>query len=232
MNQNTNTNTKLNKFVCSKCYCDDQKLIHNIFYLSQYQRLCTSCVLFTCKEFFCPTCFGVHGLITQETLITCQRCNSKSHPLCFSSNPSPLGAPPMCASCVNPEKLIFNPMGLRIKGVDRVMKILDEKAIVLFLIAAKVGGLLMCGVSEELDYDGGMLVTETVIERKKEILGVIRAMRDRDLKNKNRNVDSLLDFSSSEDGYDDDTSSDNGRMERSSIEGEVSKAVPMERDYP
>ncbi|CAI9262855.1 unnamed protein product [Lactuca saligna] len=168
---NQNTNTKLNKFICSKCYCDDQKLIHNIFYRSQYQRLCTSCVLFTCKEFFCPTCFGVHGLITQGTLITCRRCNSKSHPLYFSSNPSPPGGPPMCASCVNPEKLIFNPKGLRMKGVDRVVKLIGDKAIVLFLTAAKVGGLLMCGVSEELDYDGGMLVTETVIEHKKAILG-------------------------------------------------------------
>ncbi|CAI9303194.1 unnamed protein product [Lactuca saligna] len=138
----------------------------------------------------------------------------------------------MCASCVNPEKLIFNPKGLRMKGVDRVVKLIDEKAVVFLLTAAKVGGLLMCGVSEELEYNGGMLVTETVIDRKKEILGVIRAMRDHDLKNKNRNVDSLLEFSSSEDGYDDDTSSDNGRMQRLTIEGEVSEAVPMERDYP
>ncbi|KAL7583790.1 hypothetical protein Lser_V15G44737 [Lactuca serriola] len=228
---NQNTNTKLKEFICSKCYCDDQKLIHNILYRGEHQRLCTSCVLFTCKDFFCPTCFGVHGLITLETLIICQRCNSKSHPLCFSSNPSHSGAPPMCASCVNPDKLIFNPKGLRIKGFDRVMKLIDEKAVVLFLTAAKVGGLLMCGVSEELKDNVGMLVAKTVIERKNAVLGVIRAMRDHDLKNKNRNVDSLLDFSNSEDQYDDDTSSDNLRMQRLSIEGEVSEAVPMERDY-
>lgn len=127
----------------------------------------------------------------------------------------------MCSSCKDPKRLIFVPKELNLKGYKGNYKGMDIKDAQLLLTAAKVGCMLMCRVHEELQDYAMVRIVEAVVEHKKAKLGVIRAMKYQDLKNKDPNADSLVDFSNSEDDKSSETLSDSGRMKRVIDEGEV-----------
>ncbi|KAL4556428.1 hypothetical protein LXL04_039080 [Taraxacum kok-saghyz] len=153
--------------------------------------------------------------ILEGNLVICERCKSKSHQECFSSKPNPCDSK-FCSSCIDPERLIFAPMELRKpKGV----KVMNVDASLLLLTAAKIGCMVVCGAWEAKKYYAVVQLYEAVVDRKKATLGVNRAMKDADLKNKNMNVESSFDSSETDMDTDTDTDDDVGRMQKLTIEG-------------
>ncbi|KAI3752053.1 hypothetical protein L2E82_23179 [Cichorium intybus] len=131
--------------------------------------------------------------------------------------------PPVLVSMISLQRANSSPVKdeLNLKGYKGNYKGMDIKDAQLLLTAAKVGCMLMCRVHEELQDYAMVRIVEAVVEHKKAKLGVIRAMKDQDLKNKDPNADSLVDFSNSEDDKSSETLSDSGRMKRVIDEGEV-----------
>ncbi|KAL4203004.1 hypothetical protein AMTRI_Chr02g224070 [Amborella trichopoda] len=85
---------------CSLCKSQELPWLFNVKHKGTFCRLCTSCLLISHLETFCPSCFEVY---TEEAPLNdgvkCSKCVSVSHSTCVSPECLPAYA---CAHCTNP----------------------------------------------------------------------------------------------------------------------------------
>ncbi|XP_076907939.1 uncharacterized protein LOC143564598 [Bidens hawaiensis] len=128
--------------ICGQCGIVEPKLLHHIRLRGNFRRLCTSCVLRLHPQFFCPACLGVYDRSPPDDAVVCYKCYSSSHPACvLSSAPTPVASrnPSPCASCLNPNLLLFNLTRLDAAG----FRVVDVNSARLLLAAAKIAAMSM-----------------------------------------------------------------------------------------
>ncbi|KAI3770847.1 hypothetical protein L6452_01994 [Arctium lappa] len=205
MNQKFTSQLKDN--FCSSCGYQEMRFLHLVWYEDRIQSFCTSCVLLSHKQSFCPTCFSFHDFNLEGMFIRCSRCLSLSHPSCFSSNGSSSRVPLMCSSCINPNRLVSALSKFKARGDNGSLKGMDKNLAHLLLTAAKVATMSISNAAVTSKSSAEILATKTVLAKKKAITAINHVVEYVDRENKSHNIGegndndgpSLLDFSSEDD---------------------------------
>lgn len=190
---NMNFTTELKDTICSSCHCVNQKFLHHVWDGSKGEKICTSCVLFSNPESFCPSCFAVHDFRLGEKLIPCIGCRSLTHNVCFASNGC-VSVPHKCSTCINPMRLVFLLEDLKEKGVDGDCKCLDQDAVELLLTAANIVSKSLSEEQAASEKYAWKRVADALEEKEKATAALNSLMEIEDVKN-NRYINgpSLLD---------------------------------------
>ncbi|PWA42748.1 hypothetical protein CTI12_AA541800 [Artemisia annua] len=124
--------------VCGKCGEIERRILHHIRLKQTFHHFCTTCVLDTHKQTFCPSCLTIHHQSPPQNAVFCDKCRSFSHSTCVSRTGSHLFS---CFTCLNPGNLDFD-MKIKEKRVDGC-KAIDGVSGRLFVLAAEISNVSM-----------------------------------------------------------------------------------------
>nr|XP_043622321.1 uncharacterized protein LOC122593925 [Erigeron canadensis] len=162
---NQKVTTEIKDTICSSCFCGNQKFLHHVWDGHKSQKICTSCVLFSNRLYFCPTCFYVPSE-QSELVVICNRCRSLTHAKCLAANEKPAGAPFVCSTCKDPSRLVFTLKKFEVEGDNGRYEGIDKNAAKLLLTAAKIVCKSLVKVTDDADYDAMIDVTKAVSAKK------------------------------------------------------------------
>ncbi|XP_024967335.1 uncharacterized protein LOC112507131 isoform X1 [Cynara cardunculus var. scolymus] len=193
---------------CNNCGYQEPRFLHRVWYEDRIQSFCTSCILLSHKQSFCPTCLSFHDFNSEGMFIRCPKCLSFSHPSCFYSNRNSSEAPSMCSSCMNPNRLVSALKKFKARGDKGSINGMDKNIADLLLTAAKIATMSISKAAEASKSSAENLANKTVLAKKKAIAAINHVVEYVDREYKRYNVGegnddddgpSLLDFSSDED---------------------------------
>ncbi|KAD3067547.1 hypothetical protein R6Q59_018431 [Mikania micrantha] len=154
---------ELNDTICSKCHCEDPKFLHHFWDGNKGLKMCTSCILFENKKYFCPTCFDIIVSPWKEECTSCVECKSDTHTRCISGNELPF----KCSTCRNGDSLIFDIKELKSKEGKGCYKVMDMKAARLLVTAAKIVKKLISKAHDDAANAALMHARDTILVNEK-----------------------------------------------------------------
>ncbi|GKE36043.1 hypothetical protein Tco_1455365, partial [Tanacetum coccineum] len=200
--------------VCGRCGDIDRKILHHIRLKGAFHHFCTTCVLHTHKQTFCPSCLTIHHHSPPQNAVVCYKCRSFSHSTCVTRHGSHLFS---CFSCLNPGSLDFD---MKIKeGRSGGFKGINGVSGKLLVLAAEISNVSMRNAVVAAHNDA--------VNRGKEAVYAWKMAREAVVRVENMKYDHRIVIAGNGNGNDNGNGNRNGRGVDTNVVSEALNAVNL-----